>query len=165
METTEEQQEEKKRLAHARHVFKIEEDQEYYGFTERAMDYLKLSVSSYRATLNIKDNAISSDEDFIKIDDTWLKLSKILLDNLRFQFQSDRLESFKKKEVALYMQICVDQMARKKGIITRAGEMICAYLEIDEDQFLYFREGQHTILDSLDPVQFMMPTPESSQVL
>lgn len=56
-------------------------------------------------------------------------------------------------------------MARKKGSVTRAGEMICAYLEINEDEFLFFRESQNTIIDSLDPVQFLIPTPETSNVL
>ena len=43
--------------------------------------------------------------------------------------------------------------------------MICQYLELDEDQFLYFREGQETIAESLDPVQFFIPTPDSSQAI
>ena len=43
--------------------------------------------------------------------------------------------------------------------------MLCAYLELNEDEFLYFRENQTTILDELDPVQFMMPTPERSEII
>ena len=41
--------------------------------------------------------------------------------------------------------------------------MLCRYLELDEEQFLYFRDGQTTIVDSLDPVQFLIPTPETSK--
>lgn len=43
--------------------------------------------------------------------------------------------------------------------------MLCAYLELDEDNYLFFREGSPTIIDTLDPVQFLLPTPESSKVI
>ena len=57
-------------------------------------------------------------------------------------------------------------MARKRGIIARAGEMLCRYIELDEEQFIHFREGGiSSILQNMDPVQFLMPTPETSKVI
>ena len=47
--------------------------------------------------------------------------------------------------------------------MTRAGEMICAYLDLDPDQFMYFREGSASLLEQMDPVQFLIPTPETSK--
>ena len=44
-------------------------------------------------------------------------------------------------------------MGRRKGIMSRAGEMLCAYLELDEDIYIHFREGTGpSILENLDPV-------------
>ena len=44
------------------------------------MNYLKLSVSSYKNTLKIEDGVIRDESDYIKVDDTWLKVYKIMLD-------------------------------------------------------------------------------------
>jgi hypothetical protein len=57
-------------------------------------------------------------------------------------------------------------MARRHGIMNRSGEMICRYLELEEEQFIHFREGGlSSIIENMDPVQFLMPTPETSKVL
>ena len=78
----------------------------------------------------------------------------------------DRRAPYKEKDVAKYINLCKDQMARKRGIISRSGEMVCRYLELDEEQFIHFREGGiSSILENLDPVQFLMPTPETSNVI
>jgi hypothetical protein len=45
----------------------------------------------------------------------------------------DRRAPYKEKDVAKYINLCKDQMARKRGIISRAGEMVCRYLELDEE--------------------------------
>ena len=70
------------------------------------------------------------------------------------------------KDVAAYLPLCIEQMSWKKGIINRAGEMLCAYLGLNEEGFLNFREAAGlTILEQLDPVQFLIPTPETSKVI
>lgn len=76
----------KKRLELAKRVFREKEDQERYGFSQRAIDYMRLSVSSYRKSLTIQNGFLTEEEDFIKVDDTWLKLSKIFMDALRYDF-------------------------------------------------------------------------------
>jgi hypothetical protein len=44
--------------------------------------------------------------------------------------------------------------------------MICKYLNIDTEAFLYKREnGDETIIQSLDPVQFMIPEPKKSKTI
>ena len=44
------------------------------------MNYMKLSASSYKSTLKIEDKVIRDESDYIKVDDTWLKVYKIMLD-------------------------------------------------------------------------------------
>ena len=61
-------------------MFDSEEDKKHYGFTERALNYMKLSASSYKTTLKIEDKVIRDESDYIKVDDTWLKVYKIMLD-------------------------------------------------------------------------------------
>ncbi len=57
-------------------------------------------------------------------------------------------------------------IAKKREIIVKAGEMICTYLELDPQHFLKNRpNGDPTIVDSCDPVQFMIPTPKTSQII
>ncbi len=70
----------------AKRVFKFEEDKRQYGFTERALDYMALSVSSYRHTLKIQNKTLIEEDDYVKVDDTWLKIAKIMIDSLRYQF-------------------------------------------------------------------------------
>ena len=94
---------------------------------------MKLSVSSYRNSLKIEGGVIRDESDYIKVDDTWLKVYKIMLDMLRDDFLQERRAPYKQKEVAKYINLCKDQMARKKGIISRAGEMLCRFLELDEE--------------------------------
>lgn len=44
--------------------------------------------------------------------------------------------------------------------------MICSYLDISPDHFLRNRlNGESTIVDQYDPVQFMIPTPKTSHVI
>ena len=127
---------------------------------------MRLSVGQYRGSLKIEGKILKQEEDYIKVDDSWLKMSKIMINQLRREFLKARMASYAQKEVDKYLPICMEQMSWKKGIINRAGEMICAYLELDEDMFMHFREGAGpTILEQLDPVQFLIPTPETSKVI
>jgi hypothetical protein len=44
--------------------------------------------------------------------------------------------------------------------------MICTYLEVNPEHFLRNRtNGEPTIVDICDPVQFMIPTPKASRVI
>ena len=70
----------KKLITYVLRVFDSEEDRKHYGYTERALNYMKLSVSSYKNTLKIEDSVIRDESDYIKVDDTWLKVYKIMLD-------------------------------------------------------------------------------------
>ena len=65
-----------------------------------------------------------------------------------------------------YLQEGLTQISRRKGVTTRAGEMVCVYLDLENDQFMYFRQSAPTtILDTLDPVQLMIPTPMIAKLL
>ena len=44
--------------------------------------------------------------------------------------------------------------------------MLTRYVEIESDQFMYFRDGgEPTIMENLDPVQFMIPAPKTSKLV
>lgn len=60
-------------------------------------------------------------------------MAKILIDSLRHDLQDERLAKYKVKDAEGYVELAIAQAARKKGVITRAGEMICRYLDLDED--------------------------------
>ncbi len=79
-EEKKETDQEKKLITYVLRVFDSEDDRKLYGYTERALNYLRLSVNSYRSTLKIEDGVIRDEGDYIKVDDTWLKVFKIMLD-------------------------------------------------------------------------------------
>jgi len=57
-------------------------------------------------------------------------------------------------------------MQKKKEITIKAGEMICTFLELDYQPFIYKRPNEEpTIVEYLDPVQFMIPSPKISKVI
>lgn len=46
----------------------------------------------------------------------------------------------------------------------RAGEMICNYLDLDPSSFFYNRSnGEPSIVEFYDPIQFMIPNPKNSR--
>lgn len=48
----------------------------------------------------------------------------------------------------------------------KAGEVVCTYLDLEQDEFMYFREnGDITIIEHLDPIQMLMPVPLTSKVI
>jgi hypothetical protein len=47
---------------------------------------MRLSVAQYKGSLKIEGKSLRQEEDYIKVDDTWLKMSKIMLNQLRHQF-------------------------------------------------------------------------------
>lgn len=93
-----------------------------------------LSAASYKDGLRINaQRCLTEESDFVKVDDTWLKMAKILMDSLRHDLQDERMLKYKVKDAEGYVELAMAQAARRKGAITRAGEMICRYLELDED--------------------------------
>ena len=87
-------------------VFDSDDDRNHYGYSDRALNYMKLSVSSYLSTLTIEDRTLRDESDYIKVDDTWLKVYKIMLDTLRDNFLQERRTSYKEKDVAKYIGEC-----------------------------------------------------------
>lgn len=79
----EEIKQEKKLADYVKRVFDSKEDEDHYGFTERALNYLKLSASQYRSSINIVEGVLRDEGDYIKVDDTWLKVYKIMLNQIR----------------------------------------------------------------------------------
>lgn len=64
-----------------------------------------------------------------------------------------------------YLAKTLVQIQKKKDITIKAGEMICAYLELDQTSFIYKRpNGEPTIVDNLDPIQLMIPIKKSRAI-
>lgn len=57
-----------------------------YGFTEKVIEFMQKSVGCYRNSLRIERRTLIAEEDFIKVDDTWLKLAKMMIGQLRSDF-------------------------------------------------------------------------------
>ena len=65
-----------------------------------------------------------------------------------------------------YIRRTLGHIKSKREITIKAGEMICAFLEIDPEKFVRNRpSGEPTIVDYCDPVQFMIPTPKTGRVI
>ena len=100
------------------------------------------------------------------MDDTWLKMSKMMFEPFRIPFQNERIETFKMESPEEYIRRALIHIAKKREITIKAGEMICTYLELNPENFLRNRpSGEPTIVDICDPVQFMIPTPKTSRVI
>eukprot|EP00347_Sterkiella_histriomuscorum_P007607 403348266 len=149
-------------------IFFDDEDREKYGFTDDVLDFVVNSCLAHQKTgLSVAHSQINNESDQVKLDDTWLKSSILMYETHRLQYQNDRLPHFKSKNVVDYHSLASSQYRHKNGIVKKAGEIICTFLEIDPDQFMYFRDAGSdiTIIDHLDPVQFMIPLPKNSKVI
>jgi len=61
---------------------------------------MRLSASSYKSGLRFSSaRCLTEESDFVKVDDTWLKMAKILIDSLRHDLQDERLAKYKVKDV------------------------------------------------------------------
>lgn len=67
----------------------------------------------------------------MKVDDTWLNLSKMMFDPFRNDFQNERLKCFEISDPVKYLEISLVQIQKKRDITIKAGEMICKYLDLD----------------------------------
>jgi hypothetical protein len=69
---------------------------------------MRLSVGQYRGSLKIEGKILKQEEDYIKVDDSWLKMSKIMINQLRREFLKARMASYAQKEVDKYLPICME---------------------------------------------------------
>jgi hypothetical protein len=88
-------------------------------------------IKEYVKELKIRHKKLSSEEDYVKVDDTWLNLSKMMFEAFRYEFQNVRLKQFETNDATKYLELSLNHMQKKREITIKAGEMICTYLELD----------------------------------
>lgn len=65
-------------------LFKDDKEKTEFGFDERVMKYMTKTIKKYRKDLKIKNGKIRKEDDLINLDDTWLKVSKLMYEPMRF---------------------------------------------------------------------------------
>ncbi len=73
-------------------LFKDEEEKDLYGVKAKTVRYMVKKIKEYAKELRIRNRQLSREDDFVKVDDTWLNLSKMMLEPFRPDFQNVRLE-------------------------------------------------------------------------
>jgi len=62
-------------------------------------------IKSYKKELRLKDGQLRKESDYVKVDDTWIQLSKLMLYPFREQFQKERMQLFTDKQKEEYMMV------------------------------------------------------------
>ncbi|CDW71999.1 UNKNOWN [Stylonychia lemnae] len=159
-------QKEKRRRNQVNQIFFDDEDREFYGFSDQVLEYVALAVKNQLYNISIHNQNVYTEDDYVKVDDVWLKVAKIMYESSRLSFQNERMENLRTKNVKLYNSQVLDDLQYKLNVTKKAGEVVCTYLEINPDQFMYLRDqGSLTILEHLDPIQFLIPVPVSSKII
>lgn len=83
--------------------------------------------------VQISDQQVTKAQDNIKVDDAWLKISKVMYESSRLQNQNDRLVHFRTKNVEDYNKLAIQNLRLKSNITKKAGEILCTYMDIDQD--------------------------------
>lgn len=86
-------------------LFKDEKEQVEFGFDERVMKYMTKTIKKYRKDLKIKNGKIRREDDLINLDDTWLKVSKLMYEPMRFTMQNERLKQYLDLDPELYVTV------------------------------------------------------------
>ena len=120
---------------------------------DKTLRYMRKQIKGYKKELRIKERKLKKESDLVKVDDTWIKLAKMMFEPFRLNFRNERVEQYNASNPELYLTKTLIQIQKKRDITIRAGEMIFTYLEIESDPFLYHRaSGDPTIVDSYDPI-------------
>ena len=132
----EKKERQKQRKAAVKALFKDEEVAKKYGYTEKVLKFMTKSIRSYYKELRIKEGQLKKESDLVKVDDTWLKMSKMMFEQFRIPFQNERIDASKLDTPEEYIRRALIHIAKKREITIKAGEMICTYLDISPDKFL-----------------------------
>lgn len=129
-----------KRKARVNSLFFSDEDREQFGFSPDVLDFMVTSANEYLKDITVQHQHLGDMEDYIKVDDTWLKMALLMYETQRLTNQNERLKPFKEKNVSEYIKQAVEQGIERLHIIKKAGEIVCTFLEIEADEFMYFRD-------------------------
>ncbi len=82
---------EKERKAAVKALFKDDADRAAFGIQDKTIKFMTKHIKSYKKELRIKDGQLRKDSDYVKVDDTWVQLSKLMLYPFREQFLKERM--------------------------------------------------------------------------
>ena len=82
---------EKERKAAVKALFKDDADRATFGIQDKTIKFMTKHIKSYKKELRIKDGQLKKDSDYVKVDDTWVQLSKLMLYPFREQFLKERM--------------------------------------------------------------------------
>jgi hypothetical protein len=77
---------EKERKAAVKALFKDEAERAQFGVTDKVIKFMTKHIKSYKKELRIKDGSLRKESDYVKVDDTWVQLSKLMFFDFRLQF-------------------------------------------------------------------------------
>jgi hypothetical protein len=67
-------------------LFKDEEERKDHGVTDKTVRYMVKKIKEYVKELRIRNRQLTKEDDFVKVDDTWLNMSKMMLEPFRLNF-------------------------------------------------------------------------------
>jgi hypothetical protein len=75
-----------------------------------------------------------------------------------------RLDQYYASSPDGYLVVTLEQIDKIKALRVKAGECLCKYLDIEPRTFIFERpNGEPTLVEFLDAVQMMVPTPKKAQ--
>ncbi len=72
-----------KRKKRVNDLFFSDEDREAFGYKPDVLDYMVLSSEEFLKDITVKHEHLTDLEDYIKVDDTWLKLALLMYETHR----------------------------------------------------------------------------------
>lgn len=114
-------QKQKQRKAAVKALFKDEAEREAYGIKDKTIRFMTKHLLSYKKELRIKDGKLRKESDYVKVDDTWVQLSKLMFEPFREGFLNERSEPFATGAPTTYLEKVLPQLQKYKDIIVKAG--------------------------------------------
>jgi hypothetical protein len=91
-------------------LFKTDAEREALGIKDKTIRFLTKHIQSYKKELRIKDGKLRKESDYVKVDDTWVRLSKLMFEPFRESFLNERSEPFATGNPAGYLEKVLPQL-------------------------------------------------------
>ena len=151
-----------------------------FGWNFSTRIFVMQQIDQYRESLKFQDGWLDNvDQDLVKLDDTWLKLAQMMYgqitekrdQNKRLQFLIVKEGVDKAEQAKSWLKMALEHGAQRKAIFLIAGTIVAKFFpQLDHEIFLFFREqdirlagNSMTIVENLDPIQFLMPFDQASE--
>lgn len=67
-------------------MFADQEARDSFGVSDKTIRYFTKNIKSYQKELRIRNKQLTREEDFVKVDDTWLNMSKMMFEPFRLNY-------------------------------------------------------------------------------